>query len=144
MKVHCILIASAVIMMGCSTTQTKPLPKRCTSVESFHFTRKAEKQLSRFISEQNAVGWLGDIRRHDVCLQELVATNHLGLIGIDSPVSSHWQRQYFINGSTGVSTIKLIGNNSQVMANVQAALDEHLQDFSPEEVSRIVRYFESR
>lgn len=136
------IIISAVTITNCSSKQTMPLPKRCTSVDIFKLTHREVKILSRFITKHNRINWLVDIRRHDVCLQEMITQNHLGLIKIDSPVSSHWVSQYFIKGSTGVSTIDLAQDREVIKANVKAALNQHKGDFSSEDESRIISYFE--
>lgn len=85
--------------------------------------------------------WQVDIRSHFVCLTEIVAHNHLGLIKVNSVVSSHWEDEYFINGSKGASLIKWNINGTSVSTNVKAALAEHQGDFSADEISRIQRYF---
>ncbi|QIX61361.1 hypothetical protein HER32_09295 [Hymenobacter sp. BT18] len=137
-------IICAIAITNCSYIHktARPLPERCTNVDTFKFTHKEVKILSRFITEHNRMNWLVDIRRHDVCLQEVITQNHLGLIRIESAVSSHWVSQYFIKGSTGVSTINLAQSIEVTKANVKAALDQHGGDFSSEEQGRIISYFE--
>ncbi|TGE21285.1 hypothetical protein E5K00_13405 [Hymenobacter aquaticus] len=133
-------LISLIVVGGCKPIQSLPLPARCSSIESLGLTHREKKALSRFISEQNNTSWIVDIRRPDVCLTEVAATNHIGLIKIESTASSHFTAQYFIKGLSGISTIKQ--EEGQTVANVKAALAQHQGDFSPEEANRIISYFE--
>ncbi|TGE27701.1 hypothetical protein [Hymenobacter metallicola] len=140
MKQFYLVLTSLIVANGCKPIQSLQLPTRCSSIESFDLTRREEKALSKFISEQNHTSWLVDIRRPDVCLTEVAGTNHVGLIKIESAASSHFTAQYFIKGRSSISTIKL--EEGQTVVNVKVALAQHQGDFSAEEANRIVSYFE--
>ncbi|GAB3239253.1 hypothetical protein GCM10027346_32350 [Hymenobacter seoulensis] len=65
--------------------------------------------------------WKVDIRRRDVCLNEVISKNHLGLIAVESTISSHWTTRYFIRGHKTVSILR----TDQASNAIEKALVKH-------------------